>query len=82
MNTRGWTTAWTNLLNDVEQSFIPTLPKLQAVEVQLVLGNPGHSKALLTLTVLDSQGRALSTVKKLVPANDCAWCAFLCRVAL
>jgi len=77
VNTRGWTKAWTNLLNDVEQNFTPTLPKLHAVEVQLVLGNPGHSKALLKLSILDSKGRELSVVKKLVAANNCDRVRFL-----
>lgn len=71
INIQGWNKAWTNLLNDVEQTFIPTLPKLQAVEVWLVLGNPGPSEALLTLSILDSQGRELSVAKRLVSANHC-----------
>ena len=71
INIQGWNKAWTNLLNDVEQPFTPALPKLQAVEVWLVVGNPGPSKALLTLSILDSKGRELSVVRKLVAADNC-----------
>jgi len=48
-NTATWQNAWTNLLNDVRQSFIPSLPKLVAVEVELVLANPGTSADTLTM---------------------------------
>jgi len=41
-NIAAWTNAWTNLVNDVRQTFTPSLPKLVAVEVELVVGNPGH----------------------------------------
>lgn len=71
VNTQGWNKAWTNLLNDVEQEFIPTLPNLHAVEVRLVVGNPGRSEAWLTLSVLDSEGRELSVAKRRVAANRC-----------
>jgi len=31
MNTAGWDKAWTNLVNDVEQTFMPSLDKLMHV---------------------------------------------------
>ena len=71
INIQGWDKAWTNLLNDVEQTFTPTLPKLQAVEVWFVVGNPGASQATLTLSILDSQGRVLSVARRLVAAKNC-----------
>lgn len=70
VNTAGWDKAWTNVVNDVEQSFIPTLPSLTAVEVDLVVGNPGTAGDQLTLTVLDANGYALSTVSKMVPTEQ------------
>lgn len=36
-NTATWQNAWTNLLNDVRQSFTPALSKLVAVKVGLVV---------------------------------------------
>ena len=71
VNTDSWDGAWTNLVNDVRQSFKPALPKLEAVEVELVLGNPGNAKDRLTLTVLDADGTVLSTVSKVVQAEKC-----------
>ncbi len=35
VNNAQWDKAWTNLVNDVQQSFKPSLPKLLAVEVDL-----------------------------------------------
>lgn len=69
-NTATWQNAWTNLVNDVRQSFTPSLPKLVAVEVQLVLANPGPPDENLTLTLLDSSGRSIAEVSKSVPAAD------------
>lgn len=60
VNTAGWEKAWTNLLNDAEQSFTPELPRLMAVEVELVVGNPGAAEDQLTLTVLDVTGQEVA----------------------
>jgi len=62
VNTAGWNKAWTNLLNDAEQSFTPSLPKLLAVEVELVVGNSGAPEDELTLTVLDATDQTLAVV--------------------
>ena len=71
VNTAGWDKAWTNLVNDTEQSFKPSLPKLLAVEVNLIVGNPGEPEDELTLTVLDSTGQAIAVVTQTVQASDC-----------
>ncbi len=71
VNHAEWDKAWTNLLNDAEQSFKPSLPKLLAVEVDLVVGNPGPPEDELTLTVLDSDGQAVAVVTQTVQASDC-----------
>jgi len=71
VNTAGWQKAWTNLVNDVEQGFTPTLPRLEAVEVDLVVGNSGETEDLLTLTVLDGHGKVLSAVSKTVQTGNC-----------
>jgi hypothetical protein len=70
VNTDGWNKAWTNLLNDAEQSFTPALPILRAVEVELVVGNPGASEDELTLTLLDVNGRSLAVVGQDVPTAE------------
>jgi hypothetical protein len=71
VNTAQWDKAWTNLVNDVQQSFKPSLPKLLAVEVDLVVGNPGPLEDELTLTVLDSTGQTVAVVTQTVQASDC-----------
>jgi len=69
-NTAPWQNAWTNLVNDVRQSFTPSLPKLVGVEVQLVLGNPGPPDDRLTVTILDSSDHVIGIVSKTVSAAD------------
>jgi hypothetical protein len=71
VNTAPWDKAWTNLVNDAEQSFKPSLPKLLAVEVNLIVGNPGPPEDELTLTVLDSAGQSVAIVTQTVQASDC-----------
>jgi hypothetical protein len=77
VNTAGWDQAWTNLVNDAEQSFTPSMPKLLAVEVELVVGNPGPPEDELTLTVMDSTGQELVSVTQLVQASDCEHTMFM-----
>jgi hypothetical protein len=77
VNTAAWKEAWTNLVNDVEQGFTPTLPRVLAVEVDLVVGNPGSTEDLLTLTVLDIDGRVLSVMSKTVQAENCDQVVFV-----
>jgi len=78
-NTAAWKNAWTNVVNDVQQSFTPSLPKLVAAEVELVLANPGPPEDALTMTVLDSGGRSIAVVSRTVPAADCAQVLFVFR---
>lgn len=70
-NTATWTKAWTNLVNDVRQTLTPSLPRLVAIEVELVLGNPGPPDDTVTMTLLDSAGQSLAAVSQTVPAADC-----------
>lgn len=69
-NTATWTQAWTNLLNDVEQTFTPSLPRLTSVEVELVVANPGPSDEDLTLNLLNAEGEVLAVVSKTVSVED------------
>ena len=77
VNTAGWTRAWTNLVNDAEQTFVPTSQKLLGVEVELLVGNAGATEDKLTLTVLDASGGTLAVLKKTVPAADCEHVMFV-----
>ncbi len=70
-NTATWTNGWTNLLNDVEQTFTPSLPRLTSVEVELVVGNPGPPDEELTLSLLNPKGEVLAVISKTVPVEDC-----------
>jgi hypothetical protein len=71
VNIVGWDMAWTNLVNDAEQSFTPTMPRLEAVEVELLVGNPGATEDALTLTIIDARGQVVSEVTKFVQSENC-----------
>ena len=71
VNTAGWDKGWTNLVNDVEQTFTPSLTRLMGVELELVVGNAGIAEDKLTLTVLNATGGTVSVVTKSVPTADC-----------
>jgi hypothetical protein len=77
VNTVGWTKAWTNLVNDAEQTFTPSVPRLLGVEVELVVGNAGAVEDQLTLTVLDETGRAVTAVTENVQTADCDHATFV-----
>jgi hypothetical protein len=77
VNGAHWDKAWTNLLNNVEQSFTPSVPRLLGVEVELIVGNPGPSEDELTLTVLDSKGRTLAVVTQPVETSGCEHTMFI-----
>jgi hypothetical protein len=70
VNAARWDKGWTNLVNDAEQTFMPSLTRLVGVEVELVVGNPGIVEDQLTLTVLDATGRTVAVVTESVPTAD------------
>jgi hypothetical protein len=75
-NTAAWGNAWTNLLNNVRQRFVPSRPTLTSAEVELVVANPGPSQDSVTLTVLNSTGEPLVQVSKFVQTADCSHVVF------
>jgi hypothetical protein len=77
VNPARWDKASTNLVNDAEQSFKPTLPRLLAVEVELVVGNAGPTEDELTLTVWDATGQEVAAVTETVQASDCDHAMFV-----
>ena len=70
VNTAAWDGAWTNLVNDVEQTFTPSVPRLLGVEVELVVGNAGAAEDQLTLTVVSATGRTVAVVTENVQTAD------------
>jgi hypothetical protein len=77
LNTAPWKNAWTNLLNDVRQTFTPSLPRLIRVEVELVVANPGPSDGEVTMFLGNAGGDVLAVVSKTVPVADCAHVLFV-----
>lgn len=80
VNTAGWDKAWTNLRNDAEQTFTPSVPKLMGVEVELVVGNPPTTETNiddLTLRVLNASGRTLAAVTQRVSTANCDQVVFV-----
>jgi hypothetical protein len=69
-NTAGWDGAWTNLVNDAEQSFTPSFPRLVGVEVELLVGNAGATEDDLTLTILDAIGQTVAVETKTVQTSN------------
>jgi hypothetical protein len=71
-NTAPWENAWTILQSNVlRQSFTPSLPRLTAVEVELVEANPGPDSAEVTMTLLDAEEKPLAVVAKTVAVDAC-----------
>jgi hypothetical protein len=77
VNTAGWDGAWANLLNDAEQSFTPSQPRLVAVEVEVVWGNPGEPDDDLTLMLVDETGQTLAVVTENVQSANCDRVTFM-----
>lgn len=76
-NIAGWDKAWTNVVNDVEQGFTPSRPKLVGVEVELVVGNPDTGEDELTLAILDKSAQPIASVTQTVRESDCQQTLFL-----
>ena len=70
-NTVAWKEGWTNLLNDMRQTFTPSLPRLTGVEVELVVANPGPPDDEITMSVENPEGETLALLSKTVPVADC-----------
>jgi hypothetical protein len=62
---------WRNLLNEVRQTFRPSMPRLTGVQVELVVANPGPSDDELTMTMENPEGETLALLSKTVPVGDC-----------
>lgn len=54
-------------VNNVSQTFIPTLPCLVAVEIGLQTGNPGRGGDQVTLTILGARRQRLAFITASIP---------------
>jgi len=75
-NSEPWKSAWTNL-NNAQQSFKPSLPRLTGVEVELVVANPGPASGKVTMALMNAEGGNLAIVSKTVAVADCNHVLFL-----
>jgi hypothetical protein len=76
-NTEPWKNAWTSLNKVVRQTFVPSLPRLTGVEVELVVANPGPASSEVTMTLMNAEREVLAVVSKTVPVVDCNHVLFL-----
>jgi hypothetical protein len=76
-NNAKWKGAWTNLVNDVQQTFAPSMPKLTSVEVSLAAANAGPEEEDVTLQVLNAAGEVLATVSRSVPVIESSHALFV-----
>jgi hypothetical protein len=75
-NTAPWQNAWTNLANDVQQTFTPCLPRLNRVEVELVVANPGPTDGDVVMSLWNAGGEVLAVVSRTVQVADCSHVLF------
>jgi hypothetical protein len=66
-----------NLLSGARQTFTPSLPRLTAVEVKLVVANPGPPDDEVTMMLQKGEGVTLATISKTVTVADCDHVLFL-----
>jgi hypothetical protein len=69
-NTEPWKNAWTNLRN-ARQDFVPLLPRLTGVEVELVVANSGPASDEVTMWL------AGESISKTVTVAECSHVLFL-----
>jgi hypothetical protein len=71
VNSDPWKMAWTSLYNSVvEQSFVPSLPRLTGVEVELVAATPGVQEEDVDMSVANADGQTLAVESKHVPVGQ------------
>ena len=76
-NTASWKNAWRNLLNDVQQTFTPTLPRLTRVEVELGWQTRAHPMARSRCFPGKCRGRSVGGCIKTVPVAACGHVQFV-----
>lgn len=73
-----WSLAFTYIdsTSQAEQTFVPALPVLVAVEVNIVTGSPTRGDDTITLEILDDTGASLVSVSKDVAGGFDGWLRF------
>ena len=67
----------TILTNGLGQTFVPTLPRLTKVEVELAVLNPGKSEDRVDTWLLNSKGETLANASKSIPGSAAGWATFV-----
>jgi DNA-binding beta-propeller fold protein YncE len=69
VNNPDWTGGATNFVpvNQVSQTFVPSLPYLRVVEVALMTGNPGQGDDQVTLKILGFGNQELTSITANIP---------------
>ena len=67
----------TILTNGLGQTFVPTLPRLTKVEVELAVLNPAKSEDGVNMWLLNSKGEMLASASKSIPASAAGWATFV-----
>lgn len=76
-NPEPWKNGWINAINVLRQSFVPSLPRLTGVEVELVAAHPGPATGEITMILSNTEGEGLASVWKNVSVDDCSDVLFL-----
>jgi archaellum component FlaF (FlaF/FlaG flagellin family) len=76
-NTAPWKNASINVHNSLSQTFTPSLPMLTALEVELVVANPGPASSEVTMALANAEGQSLAYVSKTVAVADCRHVLFV-----
>ena len=77
-NEPSWTGGWSNIApyNCVGQSFVPKYPVLVAVEVGILAGNSGRGGDSITLTIIGTDGKTITTTSTYVSESFEGWLRF------
>lgn len=77
-NTEPWRNQWVNVDNVLRESFVPSLPNLMAVEVELLAVHPGPpATGKINMTILNPEKMMVASLSKTVSAEDCSHVLFL-----
>jgi len=76
-NTELWKNGWMNLIKVLRQSFVPSMPTLTGVEVELVAAQRGPGTGEITMSISSEEGAALAVISKHVSISECSNVLFL-----
>ena len=77
-NTEPWKNRWANVADVLRESFVPSLPRLTAVEVELLAVHPGPpATGDIDMMILNPKKMMVAALSKTVAADDCSHVLFL-----